>query len=187
MNRTATMESLIAGYRNATERVEWYSRNLSPDQLTWRPGADRWSVSECIRHLTVSNRTYLPKFDLALLQLRERGATGRGPFRFDLVGRIFIGTMEPPAKLKMPAPTIFRVIGEALSPTLFPDFATVQNELIERIEASSGWDLTKAKISSPASNLIRFNVAAAFEIIAAHERRHLWQADNVIASEGFPG
>jgi hypothetical protein len=74
-----------------------------------------------------------------------------------------------------------------LSPTLFPDFAAVQNELIERIEASSGWDLAKAKISSPASKLIRFNVAAAFEIIAAHERRHLWQADNVIAGEGFPG
>ncbi len=39
---------------------------------------------------------------------------------------------------------------------------------------------------NPFFSLIRFSVGTGFQVIAAHERRHLWQAERVLANPRFP-
>ena len=45
--------------------------------------------------------------------------------------------------------------------------------------AGDGLDLKRIKVASPAMKLMRFSVGAYFRISTAHERRHLWQAEQV--------
>jgi hypothetical protein len=38
------------------------------------------------------------------------------------------------------------------------------------------------KIISPFDRRVRYNVFSAFRIVVAHQRRHLWQAEQAVAS-----
>jgi hypothetical protein len=41
-------------------------------------------------------------------------------------------------------------------------------------------------VKSPAVSWIRLPLGSGFALMVAHERRHLWQARNVINETGFP-
>jgi hypothetical protein len=47
-------------------------------------------------------------------------------------------------------------------------------------------NLVKVKITSPLASFLKFRLGAAFGIVIAHDRRHLWQAQQVRHAEGFP-
>jgi hypothetical protein len=47
-------------------------------------------------------------------------------------------------------------------------------------------DLVAARLSSPASRLIRMNLGDAFRILVVHGRRHLGQIERVLARDAFP-
>ena len=47
-------------------------------------------------------------------------------------------------------------------------------------------DLSKARVQSPASRWIRLDLGAGFALMAAHERRHLWQARRLTERPDFP-
>jgi len=64
----------------------------------------------------------------------------------------------------------------------FGEFASLQSKLAEQLTAARGIDLMKIKIVSPFDKRVRYNVYSAFRIVIAHQRRHLWQAEQAIAS-----
>jgi hypothetical protein len=67
------------------------------------------------------------------------------------------------------------------------DFFTMQEALRARIRGANGLDLSLTKLRSPLASRLIVSLGAAFRIILAHERRHLWQARDVRVSRGFPG
>jgi hypothetical protein len=48
-------------------------------------------------------------------------------------------------------------------------------------------DANRARFKNPFVPLIRFSIATGLFVIAAHDRRHLWQAEQVTRAPGFPG
>lgn len=58
-------------------------------------------------------------------------------------------------------------------------FFALQDALRSLIERTDGLDLGRITVSSPITNLLRFNVFEAMSVVLAHERRHLWQAARV--------
>ena len=69
--------------------------------------------------------------------------------------------------------------------------ATVDQEISEllreeAVRQASGLDLRRAKVMSPASTWIKMSLNSGFALMATHERRHLWQARQVLAAPGFP-
>lgn len=55
-------------------------------------------------------------------------------------------------------------------------FLAMHREAIRYIESSSGLDLARVKVQSPFVARLRYPLGFSFELLAAHERRHLWQA-----------
>ena len=47
-------------------------------------------------------------------------------------------------------------------------------------------DVNRATFVNPFISIVRVRVGTAFHVIAAHERRHVWQADQVPNAPGFP-
>jgi len=71
------------------------------DDSTWRarPGTDRWSAAECVEHLNMTSRAYLPILRDALRDGRARGLTqAGGSNRMDLMGWFLAKMLEPPVK-----------------------------------------------------------------------------------------
>jgi hypothetical protein len=60
-------------------------------------------------------------------------------------------------------------------------FRAYQVQYIDRLRQASGLDLARARVSSPAARWLTMSLGSGFALMAAHERRHLWQARRVIA------
>jgi hypothetical protein len=164
------LRSAAAGYRGLLN-------SMPPEDLNRRPATGRWSVGDCIAHVIRSNREYLTPMRDALERAHY---SPKRTFRQTFLGGWMVRRLEPPVKRKLRSPKRF------LPPTavqhdraiLLSEFEEVQRELLALLEAAASHDLSRVKLSSPASRLVRMNLWDAFRILAAHERRHLWQARN---------
>ena len=71
-------------------------------------------------------------------------------------------------------------------PNVVGAFIDVQNELSRHLEQSRGLDLSKVKLSSPASRIIRLNLGDAYSVLVLHAERHIQQAIRVRWDSEFP-
>ena len=71
--------------------------------------------------------------------------------------------------------------------TVLDRYSKSNRRLLELLHEADGLDVSRAKMVSPLAKWLKLRIGAAFAILAAHERRHLWQAGRVVAAEGFPG
>ncbi len=172
----------IRDYVRQFEDVKSAARHLveglSDEQLRWRPAPDRWSIAECFSHLNVTADQYYPAIDRSMRRARERGLLGEGPFRHGFLMNRFIRMMEPPARRSFRAPRMFRPRTRALADEI-PTFFAHQSAIIERVHQANGLDLSRVKVVSPLTSLMRMSLGQCFGLLAAHERRHLWQAARV--------
>ena len=159
---------------------------LTEEQFIWQPAPGSWSVAQCVDHLNVTARLYLPRLDEGIAEGIRRGLYGEGPFTHDFIGKWFVRTMEPPARLKIKAPAAFHPAPQRSRAEIMAAFRAYQVQFVDRLRQASGLDLRRAKVVSPASTWIKMSLNAAFALMVAHERRHLWQARQVIAAPGFP-
>lgn len=159
---------------------------LTEDQFNWRPAPGSWSIAECIDHLNVTARLYLPHLDEGIAEAIRRGLYGEGPFTHDLIGRLFVKSMEPPARIRIKAPLSFHPGQRRSRSQIMAAFRAYQVQFVDRLRQASGLDLRRAKVRSPASTWIRVSLNSGFALMAAHERRHLWQAHRVTLAEEFP-
>lgn len=170
-------EALAASERGAHDLVA----GLSEDLGAWRLRDGSWSVAECLDHLAVANRVYLRAMRPAAEQAREQGRRRRGPARPGIIGRWFVRTLEPPPRrlFSVKAPGAIRprpspALADALSA-----FLASQQEVRTLLRTSADLDLAGASFQNPLVRGVRFSLATGLHVIAAHERRHLWQAWSV--------
>lgn len=160
---------------------------LSDDAINWRPGAGRWSVAECLLHLARTNGLYVPPLERVVRAAREQGRVGTGPFRPNWFGKWFAAQMEPPPKRRFKVPRPFRPPQERATAESARRAYLEMNDAMQAIARSAdGLDLGRIRMTSPITRWMRFNLEAAFLAIAAHDRRHLWQARQVRQAPGFP-
>ena len=152
---------------------------LSDAQLHWRPAPDAWSVAQCIEHLNVTARLYLPFLDEAIANAIRRGLYGPGPFRYNWIGRLVVFSQEPPPRFRSRAPAAFRPT-ERSRKEIMAAFRAYQVQYIDRLRQANGIDLARARVGSPAPYWVPIPLGSGFAFAAAHERRHLWQAREII-------
>lgn len=180
-----TMDANAADIRELQDQLEAAEREagalvagLSEEQGTWRAEAGSWSVAECLDHLATGNRVYLRAMQEPANRARTRGRHRWRPARPGWVGRLFVRTLEPPpmwwSRLKAP-----RSIRPRAAPPLaetFASFVASQADVCAFLSANADLDLAGIRFPNPFVRGISFSLATGLHVIAAHERRHLWQA-----------
>jgi hypothetical protein len=158
---------------------------LTEQQFNWRPAPEKWSIGQCLAHLATTDQV-LPAIDRAIADARTRGWLAPGPFRYGWFASWMIGTMEPPPKRRMRTVSIFTPAAGVLArDDVLKTLAASRDRLLERIQAAAGLDLKRAIVVSPASRLFRIPLGGYLAFLAAHDRRHLWQARQVRVASGF--
>jgi len=168
-----------------TEEVRAGFEGLSPDALAWKPAPDSWSVGECLVHLARINGLYRERLEQALAKARRRGTKATRPLRGRWFGRWFTRAVGPMGR-SVRTPPIFRPRREVVEAGAMRAFLDEQDALRELVISARGLDLDAVRVVSPASPLFRFRASDALRILVEHEKRHLAQADRVVASPGFP-
>ena len=181
------IEKYVAGFETVGRDAAALLDGLTDPQVNWRPSEGRWSIAECIAHLTASGRIYLPPLDRAIERGIERAMFGGRDFHPNWFGRLLIASMEPPPRRRMRAAKQIvphHVEGRG---RLAAEFDAMHQALIERIRKATSLDLSRVKLRSPIMPLLRMPLGTCFAFLLAHERRHLWQARQVRQELRFPG
>jgi hypothetical protein len=148
---------------------------------TWRAEPGSWSVAECLDHLATGHRVYLAAMRPSAERALADGRLRRGPALPGLIGGWFVRTFEPPvtAMFKLKAP---RKIRPRPSPPLghsLEQFLASQREVLEFLRTYAVVDLAGVTFPNPFLRGVRLSLATGLHVLAAHERRHLWQARRV--------
>ena len=159
---------------------------LTDDQFTWQPAPGVWSVAECVDHLNVTARLYLPRLDEGIADGIRRGLHGEGPFTYNWIWRLLVRSFEPPPRVRLKTPALFRPGAARSRHDIMAAFRAYQIQFIDRLRQANGLDLARARVSSPMSAWLRMPLGSGFALMAAHERRHLWQARQLLGRPGFP-
>ena len=177
-----THPSDIAALEDGFETIERDARalvtGLTEFAGAWRPDPNGWTVAECLDHLAIANHVYLGAMQPAAEGALVRGAERRGPAHPGVLGRWFVRTLEPPVTsgFRRAAPERIRPrhapsLGDAIG-----RFLASQNEVRAFLRRYANIDLAGTRFPNPFVRGIRFSLATGLHVIAAHERRHLWQA-----------
>lgn len=157
-------------------RAKELARKVDDPTFRRRPEGDAWSAAECIDHLNVSTESFVRKIRRAVEGGKVR--PGRDHEDLTLFGRIYLWLMEPPVRKRLPSPQNY--VPAATTPpreVLLVRFERAHRELIQLIEETDAIDRGRLKLPSPVSKWIRISLLDAFAVLAAHDRRHLWQAE----------
>jgi hypothetical protein len=172
-------------FQEAAREAGDLTGGLTPRQLLWRPEG-KWSIAECLDHLNNAERM-VPRFDRKLAEARAAGGRRGWPYRAGWIAGLYIRSIEPPVRrLRFRSPKAFRPKPEAELSDAVPRFLRLQEDLARQVEEAEGLDVSRIRMSSPVVRRFKMSMAEWFAFLAAHQRRHLWQARNVRDHPDFP-
>ena len=175
------LQSLDAEFRAARAEAESLAAGLSEEQAAWRPSAGAWSVAECFEHLAITNRIYVRVMQPVADEARRRGKVRRGRAVPGFFGAWFVRSLEPPPKMKVKAPKIIKPDAEVRFGDAATAFFSSHDEAQNFLAANVDLDLASIMFPNPFVKGIRFSLATGLHAIPAHERRHLYQARQIVA------
>ena len=185
-----TMNAELEGYNDQLLSIRQDATglmsHLTDTQFNWHPAPGRWSIAGCFDHLNKSAaHLFIPNIDSAIKTAKANGLKSDGPFAYSALERWAVRNNDAPPKMRYKAPKNFQP-APALSLTdVRGEFERWQDELSARLRDSDGLDLRKAKYVWPMWPL-KWSLGASFQLMLAHERRHIWQARQVRLDRNFP-
>ena len=184
---TGAIARLIWELERNRKEADALTAGLSAKAFNWRPEPNKWSIGQCLHHLALFNEPDLPHLDRAIADARSKGWLHPGPYDYGFLTPLFIASIEPPPRNRFPAPGGFLPPAADLSlATTLGRYHEVTETLIRRLRDADGLDLGKAHTALPVLPLLKMPLGGRFALLAAHDRRHLWQAKQVRHHPAFP-
>ena len=176
IRQEALINDLISRTQEIISQTKTYT-SLEQAEVNWKPGPDRWSILECLEHLSLYGDFYLVEIEQRIINSETNPSTY---FHSGLMGNYFANSMLPkdgkinkmktfkdkdPANSDLPSTTIDR-------------FLKQQQRMIELLELARKIDLNKVKTSITIP-VIKLKLGDTFRFVIYHNQRHLLQADKV--------
>jgi hypothetical protein len=124
----------------------------------------------------LTGRAFLPGWDTAL---REAGAHSGNPgqeFPYGWWQRIALRVVEDPSMLKRKAPPRCTPYTRYSIEETLVRFSGMRQEFTRLVDGARRVDARRTKVMSPFTPWLRYALGFSFDLVLAHERRHLCQA-----------
>ena len=184
---TADLHSIRADLDAAEATAAKLAEGTSEAQANWQPNQGRgWSICQCLDHLARMNVVYAtPMLEaVEMCDGEDRRPTNKiEPGWFE---KRFIRSMEPLGGWRMKAPSKAMPASQGKLAALVSEFTNSHAIARALLQRGKGIDLNRVRFQNPFVRFLRFTVGTGLLVINAHDRRHLWQAEQVKTSEGYP-
>lgn len=152
---------------------------LNENQLTFKPGENKWSITEIVHHLVLSEQgayRYMCKKNLAesLPQLGWTAAFRSVTLNFG---------MKLPLKYKAPRRGNIQPTGDVSYQQLKQEWQEVRENLRQFVEAFPAERMQVAIFRHPFTGYL--TITQAFRFFEAHLKHHLKQIERIQAAGGF--
>jgi hypothetical protein len=164
-------------FDSATVRLERLAAQVSDADWIVRPGPGRWSVSECIQHLSLTARGYDAAAEQALADARAVGGPSPTRYRRDLAGWLLWRIVTPVPRYRMPTTAPFVPADASPTDPVLAEFARWQEMQQSWVVQADGLPIDRVKLASPFNPRLRYSFYSALTILPRHQHRHLCQAE----------
>jgi DinB superfamily len=149
----------------------------SQTDLTTSLESTSWSVMQCLDHLAQTTSAFVPAISSAIARA-PRLTTNRA-LTTGVLTQLFIRNLEPPYRLrfKVLAPLVPR---QHDFNSAWGGFEESQAQLAKTIRSAVGLAIDEVRVESPVYARFSYNVYGALRMLTAHQRRHLWQIDQIL-------
>ena len=150
-----------------------------PALLSTRVHPAAWSAVECLEHLNITARESLELVSDALSSTSSQDFSGT--YRVRWLIRLFIRSLEPPVKLKTRTNRAFLPPATLNANDVLRAYLSLKTDLLTQLSQLEGYDLNTLRVQSPFIRRAHYSVYEWLLILLAHERRHVWQAEQRLA------
>lgn len=188
-------EVLLTDLTNRTNQLIREAEALKEqpeEQLNYKTHAESWSVLECLEHLNLYGRFYLPEIKKRISNFSlGRGIKGEdndncpdSVFKSGWLGNYFANSMLPREKLnKMKTFKNMNPLNSKLDKQVIDEFISQQQEMLQLLEASRKISLNKTRTAISISKLIKLKLGDTFRFVIYHNQRHMVQAQRIQKDE----
>jgi len=177
------LAGIVQSLESAQSRLRRLTDQLSESDWNRKPAANRWSAAECVEHLNLTSRAYIPLLRDAIANAGEARRDPTKHYRHNALGWFLSKMFGPLRHLGR-----FKVGRVKTTPAFVPrpgrsrteilsDFVRLQAELVSLVRSADGLPVNDVKIVSPFGGRMRYNTWSALVIVSRHEHRHLEQAE----------
>ena len=167
------------------EKAKSLTAGLSAAQMNWRPQPGKWSIAQNLAHLNFGYQ-YFDTLASSIAAARAKGIIGNGPFRYGWLSSWIMKSQEPPPKRKFKSAKRYAPSPDVDAAKALADYLRNTARLTELIQKADGLDLARAKTPFGDLKWFKMPLGAFLTHIITHERRHLWQAEQVRNDPNFP-
>ncbi|MEM6456103.1 MAG: DinB family protein [Acidobacteriota bacterium] len=184
----AELRTCIAQIEDCRTHVRELVDGLDDARFNWSSAPKKWSIAQCIAHVTMAAEKFGPNIEMAVQDGRAKNVTGEPPFKLGFMGGMMASMSSAyPPKLKMKAPPFANppkketyAIDE-----LVPRFLAWQDRLEQVAREAQGLDLARVK-GKTGMPMMKFSLIEWLTIMPGHQLRHLKQARDVRSHPDFP-
>jgi hypothetical protein len=182
-------EVLITDLMNRTKQLVREAEALkekSEEQLNYKQHPESWSVLECLEHLNLYGRFYLPEIEQRMTEQLSlsspsvplpRGRDADPVFKSGWLGNYFANSMLPKQKLnKMKTFKNMNPLNSKLDKKVIDEFISQQEQMLHLLEESRKISLNKTRTAISISKLIKLKLGDTFRFVIYHNQRHMVQA-----------
>ena len=175
-DRAALVTELKASHQAVVDTV----KGLTPEQMTFKPGPDRWSVAECIEHMAATEPMLFGFIEGKVLKTPPASEADRAKTAGKDTG---VMTMVTDRTKKFQAPNEIRPNGRwSGRDDLLKAFGDARAKTVDWVQTTK-IDLRAHVMAGPTGELDGYQWMM---YLSGHTRRHLAQAKEVMESPNFP-
>lgn len=159
---------------------------VSPEQLNWKPAAEKWSIGQCLEHLVISDCAYFPVLKEITEGTHEMNFWENWNPLSGLFGKMLVSQVEEKTRKKLNTPKIFMPPELPVDGGIFERFYKHLDTLVEYLAICQRVDIDKIHISSPVSRVVTYSLRNAFLLLTQHLHRHIEQAIAITKMKAYP-
>ena len=179
------LTSILDQFDTVQARLHKLGDDLTETRWAERADPVRWSVAECVAHLNLFGRAFLPLLREALEEASNRDEPPPARYRRDFLGWMLSLMMGPVARIGR-----FRLGAVRTAPEFVPErglpkaqliaeFDRLQKEQTGLVREADGRPINRVWVTSPFDQRLRYNLYSTFVILPKHQLRHVVQAERI--------
>jgi len=181
------LQDVIDQIDRADRAADTLASSVTDAQFHWQPNGGRgWSIAQCLEHLSKINELYGNAVRTGVTLASERGWCRQDPLRLGVFGRLFVNGQEPPVKRRFRAPGNVQPASSSPRDEVLRSYHDAHAKFRTLVADCAEIDVNRATFKNPFVSALRVRVGTGLRVIPAHDRRHLWQAEQVKGATGFP-
>ena len=178
-NQQALLQELLQLTESASESLNKF-RDLTLSQLNFKKTQETWSILECIEHLNLYGKFYLPELEKALISSSKVGRDNI--YESSFLGDFFVDSIRAGNKKKMKATQAMTPVQSDLSVTTI-DLCIKQMDLLKALlNQAKERDLVKMKTPISLTRFLKLRLGDTIRFLVYHNERHMQQAERVYST-----